>query len=228
VFGRFFGVENRVAVFADGHARLHLLTASRTFREARRHVGPFAFDAERDCGAAVEIGNFAERMPARPHRVSVGDELVIVGVAPRGGGGEFFGAGAFTGADEEAVVVKVLEDVVGDIARGDGEGKAAIVAEIERVATRGDHGKRVSLALLLALRACGNVIDAVSAGDVPVLVGDGRDGGGGLRVGVRARVDEDVARGARIDGGGGGWCGGTGSGCHVVSFQGRWCTSVNS
>ena len=122
---------------------------------------------------------------------------MIVGVAPRGGGGEFFGGRTPAGADENAVLAQILEQIFGDIARGNREWEAAIIAEIEGVAARGDRDERIRL----ALRAGGNVIDAVSARDVPVLVGDGGDRGGGGCVAVRAGFDEDIAgTAARVGG----------------------------
>ncbi len=59
---------------------------------------------------------------------------MIVGVAPRCGGGEFFGGRALAGADENSVLAQILKQIFGDIARGNRERKAAIIAEIERVA----------------------------------------------------------------------------------------------
>jgi hypothetical protein len=73
-------------------------------------------------------------MAARPHRIALGDELMIVGVAPRVGRGEFFSRRPLGGANENSVLVKILQQVSGDIARGNREWKAAIVTEIERVA----------------------------------------------------------------------------------------------
>jgi hypothetical protein len=59
---------------------------------------------------------------------------MIVGVAPRGGGSEFFGGWALARADENSVLAQVLKQIFGDIARGNREWKAAIIAEIEGVA----------------------------------------------------------------------------------------------
>src|SRR5579864_5776375 len=104
-------------MLADCDAGLHLLAARGAIGEAGGHVGPFAFYAERDRGAAVQVGNFAEGMTARPHRVAFGDELMIVGVAPRGGGGEFFGGWTLVGADENSVLAQVLQEIFGYVAR---------------------------------------------------------------------------------------------------------------
>jgi len=121
-------------MFADCYAGLHLFAACGAIGEKGGHVGPFAFDAERDRGAAMQIRNFAERVAACPHRVAFGDELMIVGVAPRCGGGEFFGGRTLVGADENSVLAQVLEQIFGYVARRNREWKAAIIAEIERVA----------------------------------------------------------------------------------------------
>jgi hypothetical protein len=59
---------------------------------------------------------------------------MIVGVAPRGGGGEFFSGRTLAGADEDSMLAQILEEIFGDIARGNCEWKAAIITEIERVA----------------------------------------------------------------------------------------------
>jgi hypothetical protein len=72
-------------------------------------------------------------MAARPHRVAFGDELMIVGVAPRCGGGEFFGGRALVGADEDSVLTQILQEIFGDVARGNREWEAAVIAEIESV-----------------------------------------------------------------------------------------------
>lgn len=61
--------------------------------------------------AQSQIRNFAEGMAACPHRVAFGDELMIVGVAPRGGGGEFFGN---AGANEDSVLAQILKQIFGD------------------------------------------------------------------------------------------------------------------
>src|SRR5579862_1956900 len=122
---------------------------------------------------------------------------MIVGVAPRGGGSEFFGGGALARANEDSVLAQILQEIFSDIARGNREWKAAIITEIEGVAARGDRDERIRL----ALRAGGNVIDAVGARNVPVLVGDGGDRGDGGCVAIRAGFDENVARtAARICG----------------------------
>ena len=121
-------------MFADCYAGLHLFAAGGAIGEAGGHVGPFAFDAERDRGAAMQIRNFAERVAARPHRVAFGNELMIVGVAPRCGGGEFFRRWTLAGADENAMLAQILKQIFGDVARGNREWEAAIIAEIERVA----------------------------------------------------------------------------------------------
>ena len=69
-------------------------------------------------GAAVQIGNFAEGMSARPQRVAVGDQSMVVSVAAGGGGGELVGGRSRAGADEDAVIVQILQQIVGDFARG--------------------------------------------------------------------------------------------------------------
>src|SRR5579864_9543311 len=120
-------------MLADCDAGLHLLAARGAIGEAGGHVGPFAFYAKGDRGAAVQVGNFAEGMTARPHRVAFGDELMIVGVAPRGGGGEFFGGGALARANEDSVLAQILQEIFGDIARGNREWEAAATTEIEGV-----------------------------------------------------------------------------------------------
>src|SRR4029077_17838469 len=104
-------------------------------------------------------------MAARPHRVAFGDELMIVGVAPRCGGVEFFGGRTLVGADENSVLAQILQQIFGYVAGGNREWKAAIIAEIERVAARGDCDERTRL----AWRPRRNVIDAVGARNVPVL-----------------------------------------------------------
>ena len=73
-------------------------------------------------------------MAARPHRVAFGNELMIVGVAPRCGGGGSSADGRLAGADEDSVLAQVLEQIFGDIARGNREWEAAVIAEIEGVA----------------------------------------------------------------------------------------------
>ncbi len=55
VLGGFFCVEDCAAMFADCYAGLHLFAAGGAIGEAGGHVGPFAFDAERDRSAAVQI-----------------------------------------------------------------------------------------------------------------------------------------------------------------------------
>lgn len=39
---------------------------------------------------------------------------MIVGVAPRGGGGEFFGRRALAGANEDSVLAQILKQIFGD------------------------------------------------------------------------------------------------------------------
>src|SRR5579862_1849379 len=72
---------------------------------------------------------------------------MIVGVAPRGGGSEFFGGGALARANEDSVLAQILQEIFSDIARGNREWKAAIITEIEGVAARGDRDERIRLAL---------------------------------------------------------------------------------
>ena len=116
MLGGFFGVENRAAMFAHRDAGLHLLAARGAIGETRGHVRPLAFDAQRDRGAPVQIRNFAEGVPARLHRVALGDEPVIVGIAPRGGRREFFGGGPLARANENSVLAQVLHQILGDVA----------------------------------------------------------------------------------------------------------------
>ncbi len=47
------------------------------------HVRPLPLDAQRNRRAAVQVRNFAVRMPAGPHRVALADQPVIVCIAPR-------------------------------------------------------------------------------------------------------------------------------------------------
>ena len=51
----FFGVEDCAAMFADCYAGLHLFAACGAIGETGGHVGPFAFDAERDRRAPMQI-----------------------------------------------------------------------------------------------------------------------------------------------------------------------------
>lgn len=90
----FFCVEDRAAMLADGDAGLDAFAARGAFAQAHRDVRPFAFDAESHRRAAVQIGNFAEGMAARPERVTLADQSMVVGVAAHGSGGEFLGRGA--------------------------------------------------------------------------------------------------------------------------------------
>src|SRR6185437_7378192 len=98
-----------------------------------------AFDAERHRGAPMQIGNFAEGVAARPERVAFADQAVVVSIAALGGGDEFFTGGTRALADENSVVVQILQKIFGDFARGDGEWKAATVSEIDRVSARSDE-----------------------------------------------------------------------------------------
>ena len=59
---------------------------------------------------------------------------MIVGVAPSCGGGEFFGGRALSGTHKNAVLAQILQQIFGDVARGNREWEAAIIAEIKRVA----------------------------------------------------------------------------------------------
>jgi hypothetical protein len=59
---------------------------------------------------------------------------MIVGVAPRGGGSEFFGGRTVAGADEDSMLAQIPKKILGDVARGNCEWEAAVIAEIERVA----------------------------------------------------------------------------------------------
>ena len=59
---------------------------------------------------------------------------MIVGVAPRCGGSEFFGGRTLASADEDSVFAQVLEQIFGYVARENREWKAAIIAEVQRVA----------------------------------------------------------------------------------------------
>ena len=110
---------------------------------------------------------------------------MVVSVAPRGGRGDLVVRRTRAGADEDPVVVEILEQIIGDLARGNGEGQAAAVADVDHVAARGDQQQPI----LLRFRARGDVVDAVRARDIPVLVGDGCDRGGGGGVALRLRVD---------------------------------------
>ena len=55
VLGGFFCVEDCAAMFADCYAGLHLFAACGAIGETGGHVGPFAFDAERDRRAPMQI-----------------------------------------------------------------------------------------------------------------------------------------------------------------------------
>ena len=117
VLGGLFGVENRAAMLADRNSRLHFLAARRAIRHARGNVRPVALDTERNRGAAMQVRNFAERMAARPHGVTFANQAMIVSVAARGGQGELFGRRARACANEDSVVVEILEQILGDFAR---------------------------------------------------------------------------------------------------------------
>ena len=67
MFCRFFLIQNCAAMPANGHSWLHFFAARRAISHAHGNVGPFAFGAQRNRGAAMEIGNLAEGMSARPH-----------------------------------------------------------------------------------------------------------------------------------------------------------------
>src|SRR4029077_11181058 len=108
VLGGLFGVENRAAMLADRNSRLHFLAARGAIRHARGNVRPVALDTERNRGAAMQVGKFAERMAARPHGVAFADQAMIVSVAARGGRSELFCRRSRAGANEDAVVVQIL------------------------------------------------------------------------------------------------------------------------
>ena len=59
---------------------------------------------------------------------------MIVSVASRCGGSEFFGGRPLAGANEDSMLAQILQQIFSDIARGNREWEAAIIAEIERVA----------------------------------------------------------------------------------------------
>ena len=205
VLGGFFAVEDGVAVAADGNAGLHLFSAGGTIALAHGNVGPFAFDAERHRGASMQIGNFAEGVAARPERVAFSDQPMIVSVAPLGGGGEFVAGGTSALANENSVVVQILEKILGNFARGNCEWEAAAVSEVDGIAARSDQKQRVGMRGCgrsirrragfrgRGLGARGNVIDAVRPRDVPILVGDGGDGSGGGGVALGFGFDANVA-----------------------------------
>ncbi len=138
-----FAVEDGVAVAADGDAGLHLFSARRTIAHAHGNVGPLAFDAERHRRAPMQIGNFAEGVAARPERVAFTDQAVIVSIAALGGGSEFFAGGTSARADEDSMVVQILEKIFGDFARGNREWQAATISQIDCVSARGDQKQRV-------------------------------------------------------------------------------------
>ena len=133
-------------MFADGDAGLDLLAAGGAIAQAHGDVRPFAFGADSHSGAAMQVRNLAKGMAARPERVALGDQAMIVGVAARGGGGELLRRGPGAGADEDAVVVKILQEIVGDFARGNRERQAPTVAEVNHIAARRDQQERERLA----------------------------------------------------------------------------------
>lgn len=112
-FGGALGVEHRFAMLADGHAGAQLFAARRAFDRALRNVGPFAFELHEHDGAAVHVRNLAIGVAARPHFVGLGDELAKPSVANFARGGELLFGGAFSGANENAVLLEVLNDVLG-------------------------------------------------------------------------------------------------------------------
>src|SRR5580704_2740756 len=214
VLGGFHCVEDGAAMPADGDAGLQFFPAGGAIHHAHGNVSPFAFNAQRDGSAAMQIGNFAEGMTACPHGVAVGNQAVVESVAARGGSGEFFGGGPRPGTDEDAVIVQILQEVVGDFAGADGEWEAAVVTQIESVAARGDEkqsvgrsgcaGLEIRAGCHLGFRASRDVIHAVGARNVPILVGDGSDGDSGRGVALGARVNQCFAASA------GDWSGASG------------------
>lgn len=156
---------------ADSHAGFHLFTAGWTILEPQGNVGPLTLGAKRLRCASMEVGNFAKRVSARPERVTFGDQVVIVGVAARGGRGELIGRRTRSGANENSMVVQILQKIFRNFASGDCEWKAAIVAEVDHVAARSDQQQRV----WLAFRTRWDVINAMRSRNVPVLVRNRRD-----------------------------------------------------
>src|SRR5690349_6566817 len=75
--GGALGVENRVAMLAERHARLHFFAARGAIHLPLRDVSPFAFEAHGHGSAPVHVRDFAIRMTARPHLVRFGDKLLI-------------------------------------------------------------------------------------------------------------------------------------------------------
>lgn len=132
--GSFFSVEDRVAVLAHGHTLFDFFAACRTLAGARWNVRPFAFHAHGDGGAAVHIGDFAERMAACPKRVALGNQAVIVSIPPSRRRGEFVESRARAGTDEDSVVVQVLKQILGDLACGNSEWEPAVIPKVESIA----------------------------------------------------------------------------------------------
>ena len=109
---------------AHRHALLHFFAARRAITHAHGNVSPLAFDAQTYCRTPVQIGNLAKRMPPRPHGVPFSDQLVIKRIAPLACCGQFFSRGPRTRANEHAVVLKVLQQVHGNLARRNRKWKA--------------------------------------------------------------------------------------------------------
>jgi hypothetical protein len=172
VFGCFFFVEDRPAVSAYRDAVFHLLSASRAIRHSRRHVRPLALDSQRNRCPPMHVGNLAERMPSRPHRVCVENEPMIKVVAPGSSLIQLLRGGTRSSTDEDPVVVEILQKIVRDLACRDREREAAIVAQIESVTSRRNQQQRIGL----AFRARRNMINTVSSRDIPVLIGNRRYG----------------------------------------------------
>src|SRR6202050_56545 len=126
---RLLRVENSAAVLAHRHSLLHLFAARRTIVHPHRNVSPFAFDAQADRRPPVQIRNFAERMPARPHRVAFSDQPVVERIPPLARRTQFLSRRPRPGANEHTVVLKVLQQIHGNLARRNRKRKSPVVSQ---------------------------------------------------------------------------------------------------
>src|SRR5712691_4956924 len=103
VFCGLFGLEDRAARAAHGHAGLEFFRAQRAFHLRARIVKPGLLDAEGARGAAVEVGDEERRVRTLPFEIRRGDESAVERFELGAGVGELVLSGFVAGADKYAV-----------------------------------------------------------------------------------------------------------------------------
>src|SRR6185312_12977225 len=181
-------VQNRLAVPADSHSGLHLLATYGALHRAHRDVRPLAFDAKRDRRPPVQIRNLAIRVPSRPHHIALCDQRLIIAAPPICRRRQLLCRRPCAGTNKNPVLLKVLEQVLGNVARGNRKRKPPVIAKIDCIASRRDHHKRIRL----TLRACRDVIHAVRSRNVPVLIRYRRNGHRRCCVSFRLCLDQQI------------------------------------